>query len=174
MASEVAKRTSYTEAEIRLGLTEVALCSGNTRLAAGRLKDAGKPIPRSTLEQWARTRPEQYEEVVREILPRVNEVVAAECISVARLAADAEVETLKRYHEVLPQLPARDVPGALRNVSTTKGINIQRARELRGEPTVIRHEKQSATELWAEFTAMFPSVVGGEAIEIPAEIQAPD
>jgi hypothetical protein len=127
-----------------------------------------------SFERWARTRPEQYEEVVREILPRVNEVVAADCISVARLAADAEVETLKRYHEVLPQLPARDVPGALRNVSTTKGINIQRARELRGEPTVIRHEKQSATELWAEYTAMFPSVVGGEAIEIPAEIQAPD
>ena len=134
MASEVAKRTSYTEAEIRLGLTEVALCSGNTRLAAGRLKDAGKPIPRSTLEQWARTRPEQYEEVVREILPRVNEVVAAECISVARLAADAEVETLKRYHEVLPQLPARDVPGALRNVSTTKASIFSERESYAGSP----------------------------------------
>ena len=97
-----------------------------------------------------------------------------ECIAVARLAADAEVETLKRYHEILPELPPCEVSGALRNVSTTKGINIQRARELRGEPTVIRHEKQSAAELWAEFCAMFPSVVDGAAIEIPAEIEAPD
>ena len=80
MANEIAKRPpnrSYTEAEIRHGLAELAYCSGNTRLAARRLKDAGRPIPRTTLQDWQRTRPEQYEEVVRDIMPRVNEAVAA-------------------------------------------------------------------------------------------------
>jgi hypothetical protein len=51
-------------------------------------------------------------------------------------------------------------------VSTTKGISIQRARELRGEPTIIRHEKSTPAELWAEFAAMFPSVIDAEATEI--------
>ena len=84
----------------------------------------------------------------------------------ARIAEEAELATLKRFHEVLPELPARDVASALRNVSTTKGINIQRARELRGEPTVIRHERATPAELWAELTAMFPSTVNGHAAEI--------
>jgi hypothetical protein len=37
---------------------------------------------------------------------------------------------------------------------------------MRGQPTEIIEHRQSTAELWAEFAAMFPSVVDGEAVEI--------
>jgi hypothetical protein len=37
---------------------------------------------------------------------------------------------------------------------------------LRGQPTEIVEHRHDVGELWAEFEAMFPGVVNGEAVEI--------
>jgi hypothetical protein len=60
----------------------------------------------------------------------------------------------------------RAAPGAIRNVATVKGINVDKAALLRGQQTDIVEHRQTTAELWAEFAAMFPSVVNGEAVEI--------
>jgi len=167
----------YTEAEIRRGLAAIALASGNTRFAAQQLKDAGKPIPRNTLQAWKRTRPELYAEVQADILPSINEAVIHECVAIARTAAEAEIKTLERYNEVLPELPARDVSKAARDISTVKGINLTKVHELRNQPTVIRHETSKTPEqLIAAMNEIIPGFfTDGQAVEIfEAELAEPD
>ena len=73
---------------------------------------------------------------------------------------------LAKLGEDFEKLPPRDQPGAIRNISTSKAINIDKAALLRGQPTEIVEHRQATAELWAEFAAMFPSVVNGTAEEI--------
>ena len=47
-----------------------------------------------------------------------------------------------------------------------RAINVDKAALLRGQPTEIVEHRHDVGELWAEFEAMFPGVVKGEAIEI--------
>jgi hypothetical protein len=72
------------------------------------------------------------------------------------------VKLAKDYKQLAP----RDQAGAIRNVSTTKAINVDKAALLRGQPTEIVEHRQDVGELWAEFEAMSPGVVNGEAVEI--------
>jgi hypothetical protein len=72
------------------------------------------------------------------------------------------VKLAKDYKQLAP----RDQAGAIRNVSTTKAINVDKPALLRGQPTEIVEHRQDVGELWAEFEAMSPGVVNGEAVEI--------
>ena len=93
--------------------------------------------------------------------------IAAECEDTAEQAAELERRMLAKLGKDFEQIAPRDQAGAIRNVSTVKAINVDKAALLRGQPTEIVEHRQSTAELWAEFEAMFPSVVNGEAIEIP-------
>jgi hypothetical protein len=71
-----------------------------------------------------------------------------------------------------PKLAPRDQAGAIRNVATGYGIEIDKAALLRGQPTEIVEHRHDVGELWSEFAAMFPGIVNGEAVEITdAEIE---
>ena len=73
---------------------------------------------------------------------------------------------LSQFEKDYSKLEPRDQAGAIRNVSVVKALNVDKAALLRGQPTEIVEHRQSTAELWAEFAAMFPSVVNGEAVEI--------
>ena len=157
----------YTEEQIDRALVEVALCGGNTHFAARNLKAAGTPVPRRTLRTWVeRTQVERYLRLRAELVSRIHAKIARECEDSAELAGHLERRMLAKLAEDFEKLPPRDQPGALRNVSTSKAINIDKAALLRGQPTEIVEHKQDVQELWAEFAAMFPSVVNSTAEEI--------
>jgi hypothetical protein len=157
----------YTEEQIDRALTEVALCGGNTHHAARNLKAAGMPVPRRTLRTWVeRTQVERYLRLRAELVPRIHAKIAQECEDSAELAGQLERRMLAKLGEDFEKLPPRDQPGAIRNVATVKGINVDKAALLRGQPTEIVEHRRDVGELWAEFAAMFPSVVNGTAEEI--------
>jgi hypothetical protein len=150
------------------GLVEVALCGGNTHLAYRNLKAQGIEIPRRTLYSWAtENQVERYQRLRVELAPRIAAKIAAECEDTAELAGRVERGMLAQFEKDYSKLEPRDQAGAIRNVSTTKGINIDKAALLRGQPTEIVGHRHDVGELWSEFAAMFPSVVvEAEAEEI--------
>jgi hypothetical protein len=146
---------------------EVALCVGNTRAASRNLRAAGTPVPFQTLHQWAtKTQTERHQQLRAELVPRIHAKIAAECEDTAELAGQLERQMIVKLAKDYKELAPRDQAGAIRNVSTTKAINVDKAAPFRGQPTEIVEHRQDVSELWAEFEAMFPGVVNGEGVEI--------
>lgn len=129
------KRT-YTEQEKDLALFAMALSNGNSRQAAKMLRDSDGPsVPAKTLDSWKARDPDRYRRVVEEVAPKVAADTAERMQGLVALYDDLERKTAQRYEEELPNLRPGELPGALRNVAVTKGINIDKAQLLRGEPT---------------------------------------
>jgi hypothetical protein len=163
----MAIRRDYTTEEIDRALVEVALCNGNTRAAHRNLKAEGVHIPRPNIERWARVLYRQrYQELRAELVPRIHAKIAANCEDRAEQADELERKMLAKFGEDFEQLAPRDQAGAIRNVSTVKAINVDKAALLRGQPTEIVKHERSTDELWAEFRQMFPSIIPGTAVEI--------
>lgn len=99
-------------------------------------------------------------------MPRIHAKIAEQCEDTAELAGELERQMIVKLAKDFKQLAPRDQAGAIRNVSTTKAINVDKAALLRGQPTEIVEHRHDVGELWAEFEAMFPGVVNGEATEI--------
>lgn len=157
----------YTEEQIDRALVEVALHGGNTRAAHRNLKAEGIDIPRATIQVWTtKTKTERYQQLRAELVPRIHAKIAADCEDTATEAARLERKMLAKLGDDFDQIAPRDQAGAIRNVSTVKAINVDKANLLRGQPTGIVEHRHDVAELWAEFEVMFPSVVQGEAIEI--------
>ncbi len=165
-----ARRRNFTEVEIERGLVAMALNSGNSRRARAALKAQGLEISHQTLHKWTTSRADHYERVRREVLPRIKDAAQEMHMDLAARAASIEQQFLDRIENELPEIPARDLPGGLRNVSTTSGIHTDKARDLRGDPTsVIEH--RSFEQLVAAMRAKGITVdfdLEGEAEEIGA------
>lgn len=167
---------SYTEQEIRDGLTEMALSGGNSRLASRRLKVRGLSIPHQTLQSWvSKTQLERYDEVRREVVPRVHARIAAEHEDLARLEAEAERKALEVFLSKAENMSAAEASTAGRNWAVTRGISTDKANTMRGKPTGIVEHRVTAKELWRSLSKGVPGlVVEGTAEEIsPAEILEP-
>jgi len=125
----------HTEEEIEAGLTEVALSAGSTTLASQRLAERGIDISRSVLEQWKNRRQvERYARIRDQQAAAIQRRVAAQHEDLAQRAVAVAEKTLDRVEEELPNIPARDLPGALRNIATTAGISSDKLMVLREKP----------------------------------------
>jgi hypothetical protein len=167
---------SYSEADVVTGLSEVALCGGNTRLAHQRLKARGQVIPRATLESWRTTiHPDRYSEIKRDLAPKIAEAIAAEAEDLAVAYAEAERRTLARYLDQLDDLKAGEIAGAARNLTTSKSLNIDKvASPLRGRPSRILEHRDSH-DIVKRLAELAPSafVVDGTAEEIRLDTDEP-
>ena len=134
---EITTRSRYSDQEIELGLSAVALYSGNTRRAAESLAAAGQQIPRETLRDWLNAHSTEYERVRQQITPRLKERMAERHSELAEAGMELEAELLAKTFESLGEIPARDLPGAIRNAAVTVGVHSDKARDLRGEPTAV-------------------------------------
>lgn len=139
---EPRQSSNYTAAEIKEGLTVVALCSGNVRRAERELTARGKRIPYTTLKDWKlRYHAQDYERIVEAELPKIYGEIATRCEDLALAQADVEESLLNRLVAVAPTMDARDLSSALRNVGVAKAVNIDKASLVRGRPTEIREDR---------------------------------
>ena len=162
-------RTSYTEEEIERGLVATALASGNTRMAAEILAGEGLPIPRSTLQSWVRRiHPQRYEEVRARELPRLREFLAEKHTAAAERYLRLEQRVADRIEETLEEIPARDLPGASRNLAVSGAVHVDKAQLLRDQPTsVVQH--RSVEEIERELRAHGVEIIDGFAEEVEVE-----
>lgn len=163
------KRTqrSYNEREIELALSTVAFLNGNTRQAHKELKQAGLSINPATLWRWSRKKyVEKYEEIRREVTPRAREWAAERHMALADEHMEINRSLLERLRGTVEDIPARDLPGAVRNVSTAAAIETDKAQLLAGQPTV--RVERSVSEIVAKLKARTGWDLEVEAEEVAA------
>jgi hypothetical protein len=142
-------RESYTEADRRVGLGALALCSGNGRKAAALLERAGQRIPSRTLYAWRHDHADLYREIREGAVAKVKADAAEVYTDIAGALIEDAGALRQRLSENVEDIPARDVPGAIRNVMTGAAIATDKASTLRDEPTSIVQHRSSAEILRA-------------------------
>lgn len=133
---------SYSQEEIELGLRATALCGGIAEHAAEMLKSEGIVISPSVMRSWVVQRfPRRYAEIQAEIQDDIAARVAAQSMDIAQRAAQLESDVVARLEdpEVMDKIAPRDLARTLHSLSQSKGVNIEKAALLRGQPTEI-HE----------------------------------
>lgn len=165
----MAKR--YTPDEKERGMTMVILNHGNHAAAARDLEAAGTPVPKETLTYWSKTYTDDMERISRELAPRMQAERLRSLETVVARATEIELEGLEFMRGKMKDLDLRDIPGAIRNISTVKGVSvdkIQKAEELNKERSPIRPIEVSINLLQRRGILE----VEGETIEIPAEAES--
>lgn len=107
---------------------------------------------------------ERYRQIEIEELPRRYARIAERRESIGDQAADLEEQLIAQLRIQASELPARVVPNALRNASTTKAINIDKASLVRGRRTEIT-ATADVTELLKTMASRF-----GEAVEVDSAL----
>lgn len=162
----------YDQEDVDRGLTELALCAGNSTQAARRLKEQGHEITRSSLERWRLyDKTDRYEEIRRQVVPRILDGIAAEAEDVIRTASSLELKLLTQLHDQADAGEIKDPSSALQKASVAKGINLTHLMPLRNKPSQIV-EYRHAEDILREIEAIVPGSVrydvDGEAEELPA------
>lgn len=164
-------RRAYSFEEVERALAAYVLAGDNGREANRALKAQGYPAPsHSTIASWATgEHSDRYVLLRNELAPRVAERIAADAEAIARRLASLENSTIDRLEDELPNVPAKDLPGALRNLSTAKALQVDKlSSPLRGRPTVI-HATQDARELLDEIRRDLLTPIDGTAFDITPE-----
>jgi hypothetical protein len=131
-----------------MALTTLALYDGSAARAARKLEQIGQPVPRATLEDWRdHRRAEQYAKIRDETAPAIQRQIAAQWEDSARRAVQLQERALARVEEELPNIPPRDLPGALRNISTTAAISIDKVMLARERPLPQTQGQRTLEEL---------------------------
>jgi len=133
----MAKKVVHTETEIERALAALAKNAGNAARAQRELTAAGHPVAYRTLADWKTRYAERYEDARRRYSKALEEQLAEEMTSEARENIEAARLSRERYLEDLKagKVPGRDLAGAIRNLATASGIEIDKARVLQEKPT---------------------------------------
>ncbi len=93
-------------------------------------------------------------------MPRLKAEMADEHSALAHRGMEVEHKLLDRLEAEADDIPARDLPGAIRNVGVGAGIHTDKARDLRGDPSmVVRRETRSVEELIHLIQTKFPGLL---------------
>jgi hypothetical protein len=169
----MANLTKYTEQEVEEALSVLAVV-GNDAEASRRTG-----IPKATLCNWRNNvHATRYDEIRAEVLPKIREALAAQAEQAAQEQGYAAQLLLAKLVEEIPNMKPGEVAGALRNLETSKAINIDKSQLLRGQPTSIiekRDSQQILDSLAARFSQLVyddAETIDSTAEEIPLEIEA--
>lgn len=145
------------------GLLALALAGGNARRAS---ELCG--VPESTLKRWRVQDAAEYERARIEVAPKLEAVILSDMREFVLEASRVKAVALQKTLEALEadEIPKRDLPGALRNITTAEAISVDKIMVLSGRPTsVVEH--RSLGQLVARLAAI-GAVVDGSAEELPA------
>jgi hypothetical protein len=122
------------QVKIDRALEALALEGGNSRAAARYVKEHfGISVHHGTIGRWRRQHEDRYQELRAEALPRL----AAEAAEIHRQAAQENIEAEQKARRAairkVKDIPARDLPGAVRNFATAAGIHADKAARLNGD-----------------------------------------
>lgn len=144
-------RAPYTPAEIEQGLTAIALHGGAGAQTQRFLKTQGLQVSSRTLQRWQTDNKQRLAEITRENLPAIEQEILAGAIETIRSIDQAEQEAVALTRQQLKDGTVRDAAGALRNLSTSKGINTDKFLALLGRPVArVQHDVQGDLRILRE------------------------
>lgn len=161
----------YSETDREEGLHAIALHGGSYKKAAKYLEDQGNPISENTLKGFRRNHPERYYEITKNVAPLIREKLAAKAESAAIELGDLEIKAMKKLEESLKSMEPQHVSQAMKNIITSKAIQIDKANVLRGMPSEIK-EHRNPDDIFKAIGHKLGMTIEGSAEEIkPKEIE---
>lgn len=123
-------------------------------------------IPQTTLKEWRQDHRHEYDRVRRELVPQLEQLVVNESYARVIELGELEARVAAALFKAIEagEIPKRDLPGALRNITTSKAINVDKILALSGRPTSIV-EHRSAQDLVRRLASL-GAVVDGSAVEL--------
>lgn len=123
-------------------LALLALYNGTATTAAAEMTTLkGKELSPATLRSWKSRHRDRYEEIREDLQRRVKSRSAENHARLAERAAAVVDNLLERLEQEGHEIPISQVPTAARSIATVAGIHTDKARDLRGDPTVIQHQR---------------------------------
>lgn len=158
MSSTLQKRTrtDYSEEEIEHALAALAINPTITEVA----KELG--IKPDTIRGWKKRFATRYDELRAEILPKMRAKMAAQAEDAALAQGALAEQMATALAGKIKDMSGAELAKAMQSSEVAKGINIDKARLLRGEPTVII-EKRDSEEILESIAKRFPRLVANEA-----------
>lgn len=168
MAEKPVKRSYGTE-EIERGLIAVAFANGNGSQASRDLAEDGIKIPAKTLYAWSRkTKVARYEQIRSTVVEKVRQRAADAHRALAEKQIQISSEATDLLRGKLTEIPARDLPNAVRNLDVGSAIHTDKAQALEGEATVIQVKRELPDVLRAlKAKGVDIGFINGSAVEIP-------
>jgi hypothetical protein len=168
-ATNTPARRSFSAAQIERGLLAVAAANGNTRQAAKALAEdpQGFKVSHGVLYGWKQRESTRYEKIRADYLPKIRAEAAEQHMRLAEQQATVAGKMTERLEKELGNIPARDLPGGIRNVTTAAAVHTDKATILRGEANIITEHRDVSDILRALKAKGIPMP---EVMEISAEV----
>lgn len=147
------KQNDWTAEDREQALSFVALHNGNSTAAAEEMEKAGRPIPPPTIRSWKSRYRDRYEELREDLQRRIRQRQAENHARLAERAAAVVDTMLERLEREGEEIPIQQVPTAAKSLATVAGISTDKARDLRGDPSVVEHRHLSFEELKRSLSA---------------------
>lgn len=163
--------TTYSPEDVDRGLLALAIHGAATR-AATALEQQGHHIPERTLADWRTRHADRYHEIANQHARRVEDVIVQQARDAALMAGALEQDLMHRLATKAGELEAKDLANSVKNVTTTKGINVDKFLTLTGRPNHVT-EHRNADELLRKLDALKVHAIQGEATEQPQPPETP-
>lgn len=156
----------YTQEEIDLGLTVLAMHDGKAQRASEALALSGKNYPRTTLNTWKLySYPERYLEIAREKAPLLEQKVTRQAWENSHRAAEVVAQAIDKAEQQLAD-PKTDAATVAYKLSLTHGIQQDKALAIEGRPSQITAHVD-AEDLLEKLNRMIPGlVIDGSAEDV--------
>lgn len=133
---------AWAAADIREGMTFLALYSGNAVVAARAAREAtGKTFKPADLRKWRTGEYADLYDELRDASGEMAEALIRDTLETAKMAAATERLAIERTHHQLENDECKDPARAARDLSHIKAVNVEKFLTLTGRPTeIVRHE----------------------------------
>lgn len=144
-------------ADVERALQALAIAGGSPKGASELLKEGGVSLTPTQLAQWKRRHAQRYTQICQDLAPEIQNMMAADAESLALRYAEVETTMVDRLASSLDEDPdairTRDLPQALKALSTARAISTDKSQLLRGKPTQI-NVNASLDELLAKLSSL--------------------
>lgn len=159
----------YSADTLELALNVLAMEGGRPRRASETLASQGITVHEKTLANWRDRWPDRYHEICTNLQAERADRMASRAEDVAIRAAELEIELLDQLASQKSQLKPAETAGAIRNVTTTKTLNVEKViNPLRNRPSHIT-EVRNADEILKALEAKTPRHINTTATEEPED-----
>lgn len=162
----MAAGTHYSPAQVDAALLALAT-TGSGRLAAQQVD-----VPERTIQDWRHRYAQRYQELADKHQRQIEDVIVQQARDTAIMAGDIERQVLERLSTQVDSLDAKDAAATVRNLSTAKGINVDKLLTLTGRPSQVT-EHRSTDDLMRKLESLKVKAIDATAEEIPTPTEGP-
>lgn len=154
-----------TPEDIERGLSALVIAGSSTRAS----EVTG--IPATTLKTWKQKHADRYEQLRHELEPQIARTIAAEAEAIAQKLSEREHQLADALTpEAISQLKPSEIAATLRNVTTSKALQVDKiSSPLRERPSHVQHTS-SPDEIVTRLAKALGFDATSTAIEEPPEI----